>query len=186
MILKNYFYGNVRIKAAVYDTNGNTGLNVYDADTNDLIVTATVNVIDLPQPDELLIKDSQENGGIFSWLVENKVIEPYEDIDTEREYDTALGATLINEELLEQARTLNKKWRDENIVSIHLLDEEDNPLLEDDGITPIIIDMPKSEVEKLEKLAEKKNMSLEEFFIYLIDTGFEEETDKKPDESKDN
>lgn len=176
-------YKNVLLEASVYENNGNTVLTAHDADTLDPITTLTVNVMDLPNY-LVTIKNWAENEGVLEWLVENNVIELDENYDVETGFVTAQGARLINDELYEQALKMYQGWKNDHL-EIHLLDEHGDPLLEDDGETPVIVELEPKVFRHLDELAAEQDISIEDLFLQLLDkTLKKEQTDQSEEEAE--
>jgi len=105
-------YPEVLVQASVYIENGNTALSLLDPYTGETIAHASVNVLPLTDYKTVLIKDWGENEGVFSWLIENNILEPCPSLDTSTGYVVARGAQIIHEELLLQAQTIQQEWMD--------------------------------------------------------------------------
>lgn len=169
-------YKNVRLEASVYENNGNTVLTAHDADTLDPITTLTVNVMDLPNY-LVTIKNWAENEGVLEWLVENNVIELDENYDVKTGFVTAQGARLVNDELYEQALKMYQGWKNDHL-EIHLLDEHGEPLLEDDGETPVIVELEPKVFRHLDELAAERNIPVEELLLQVLDKASQEEQEE--------
>lgn len=57
--------------------NGRTALELIDAEDNEPVAVATVNIPEeILEEDEVIIKDYSENEGMLDCLVENKIVTP--------------------------------------------------------------------------------------------------------------
>ena len=160
-------YGDVRLKASVYSDNGNTVLKAADIYTNTVTTTLTVNTRELPLY-ILNIKDTDEYDGVFDWLVDNRIIEPEPDYDMKTGAFTARGAMLVNAELQQQTHEAYQRWAQENATTLHFLDNNDEPLLEDDG-TPVTIDLKPDAMRTLERMAAQRNVMVEDLILKVVD-----------------
>ena len=69
-----YFTGNLEVKPFLYANPQRLGLLLVDADTGEIVTTATVNI---PEDDyRIVIKNYSENEGVLETLIEGKIGEP--------------------------------------------------------------------------------------------------------------
>jgi hypothetical protein len=67
----------VSLEWSKYSSNGRIALQLIDAEDGSPIMTATVNIPDVPlQSDEMIIKNYSENEGVLEFLQENKIVGP--------------------------------------------------------------------------------------------------------------
>lgn len=170
-------YKNVLLEASVYENNGNTVLMALHPETHERIATLTVNLIDLPNY-LVTIKNWSENEGVLEWLVENKIIALDSNYDVQSGFVTANGARLVNDELYQQAHEAYQQWKQENMTTVHLLDENDEPLLEADGKTPVTVDLEPDTVRQLERMAAERNIPVEELLLQVLDKASQEEQEE--------
>lgn len=161
---------NVYVQGSIQEFNNrNTVLTIHNADTDELIVTATVQIPESIIIEALFIKDYGDSEGVFDWLVENNIIEPYEEMDHVTEKGIERGAMLIDENILDEVKKLKTDREKQDYKTFHVSDDEGNTIFKEDGVTPITFVFHKDEVKTIEQNAEENNLTMTEAIINYLE-----------------